>query len=81
MEKKRFALIYRLLLTLYISRDHNFFTNISVASLTMESVKTAEVMLKGNASGKYIGMNANGELFVTTVSNNNNYENVICMYV
>ena len=46
----------------------------------MESVKTAEVMLEGNTSGKYIGMNANGELYVT-VSNNNNYENVVCMHV
>ena len=36
-----------------------------VATLTMESVKTAEVMLRGNVSGNYIAMNTKGELYST----------------
>ncbi|RMX41326.1 hypothetical protein pdam_00021653 [Pocillopora damicornis] len=35
------------------------------ATLTMESVKTAEVMLRGNVSGNYIAMNTKGELYST----------------
>ena len=31
----------------------------------MESVKTAEVMLRGNVSGNYIAMNTKGELYST----------------
>ena len=31
----------------------------------MESVKTAEVMLRGNAPGNYIAMNTKGELYST----------------
>ncbi|RMX40448.1 hypothetical protein pdam_00009431, partial [Pocillopora damicornis] len=34
-------------------------------TLTMESVKTAEVMLRGNVSGNYIAMNTKGELYST----------------
>lgn len=37
----------------------------------MESVKTAEVMLRGNASGNYIAMNAKGEMY-STVSEKHN---------
>ena len=48
----------------------------------MESVKTAEVMLKGNASRKYIGMNTNGELYITVSTSHHifNYENFMCLY-
>ena len=35
----------------------------------MEFVEASVVMIKGKATGKYIGMSANGELY-TTVSNN-----------
>lgn len=34
----------------------------------MESIETAEVMIKGKVTGKYIAMSAKGELY-TTVSN------------
>ena len=33
----------------------------------MESVKTAEVMLRGNASGNYIAINTKGELYSTVI--------------
>ena len=35
----------------------------------MESIETAEVMIKGKVTGKYIAMSAKGELYAT-VSNN-----------
>ena len=41
------------------------FRHYLVATLTMESVKTAEVMLRGNVSGNYIAMNTKGELYST----------------
>ena len=41
------------------------FRHYLVATLTMESVKTAEVMLRGNAPGNYIAMNTKGELYST----------------
>ena len=39
----------------------------SLVSLEMWSVRAGEVLLKGKASGKYIGMSSTGSLF-TTVS-------------
>ncbi|KAL9961483.1 hypothetical protein ACROYT_G030430 [Oculina patagonica] len=34
--------------------------------LVMDSIETAEVMIKGKVTGKYIAMNAKGELYTTT---------------
>lgn len=42
-----------------------------IANLVMESIETAEVMIKGKVTGKYIAMSAKGELY-TTVSDNFN---------
>ena len=48
------------------SHKYLFFFYYLVATLTcMESVKTAEVMLRGNVSGNYIAMNTKGELYST----------------
>ena len=46
----------------------------------MESVKTAEVMLRGNVSGNYIAMNTKGELY-STVSKRGNKPNTKRVYM
>ena len=39
----------------------------------MESIDTAEVMIKGKVTGKYIAMSAKGELYTTVSDNSLNY--------